>query len=178
MNRSPLIFALLLALAGCADPDRIRDESTGGDPLGAELLHNALLCGDDLRQPGAQWITDAATLADRYARIGAGQPDAYPPSVDFSRAAVLLITMGEQPTAGYRLNYLPPQHRARQQGTTLRLDLAWQTPEPDSVQAQIMTQPCLLLKLPRADFNRLRVHDQDGVVRLNTDLSDDRAAGS
>lgn len=173
----PLYLPLLGLLIGCATLDADIDEPTGGENLAAELLHNGLLCGADLERPAAYWITGQAELEARFRRLDSGE-SAFAPMVDFSRNGVLLVTMGTQPTTGYRLNYLPPRHQVRLQGSTLRLGLAWQTPEPDSIQAQVLTQPCLVLKLPRRDFDRVRVVDQDGTVRLSTGLSDSLAAGS
>ncbi len=168
------LYILLGLLAGCVTTS---DSPTGGESLAAELLHNGLLCGADLERPAAYWITEQAELETRFQRLDSGE-SAFPPRVDFDRDGVLLVTMGARPSTGYRLNYLPPRHQARLQGATLRLALAWQTPDPDSMQAQVLTQPCLVLKLPRRDFDRVRVVDQDGTVRLNTGLSDNLAAGS
>lgn len=176
-TRPSLCISLLALLFGCATPGANDDQPTAGEPLTAELLHNGLLCGADLARPAAYWITEQAELEARFRRLDSGE-SAFPPMVDFSRDGVLLVTMGTQPSTGYRLNYLPPRHQVRLQDGTLRLGLAWKTPEPDSIQASVLTQPCLVLRLPRRDFDRVRVVDQDGTVRLNTGLSDSRTAGS
>lgn len=176
MNRisGPLILLLTLLLAACAAPKE--DDETGAEVLPAELLQNALLCGGDLREPGARWIGDAAALAARYRHIDGEQ--VFRPDLDFERYGVLLVTMGERPTTGYRLNFLAQQHRVWVRDGTLRVRLAWQTPPPDSQQAQVITHPCLLLRLPERDFTDIRILDQDGSVRLSTGRSDSRAAGS
>jgi hypothetical protein len=170
-------FTLLVLLGMLTACTTTTDSPTGGEALTAELLHNGLLCGTDLAQPAAYWITDPVDLEARFRRFDSGE-SAISPMVDFSRDGVLMVTMGTRPSTGYRLNYLAPQHQVRLQGDSLRLGLAWQTPEPDSVQAQVMTQPCLVIKLPQRDFDRVRVVDQEGTVRLNTALSGNRAAGS
>lgn len=144
-------------------------------PVSAERLYNGLICGPDLQQADVLWIDDMDTLTARFKHIAdAGSP----PVVDFERHGVLLITMGERPTAGYRLNFLPGTHRVVLRGRTLQVDLAWETPPPDSIQAQVMTYPCLLLQVPRRSFNRVEIIDQNGAVRLSVDRRGNRTAGS
>lgn len=153
-----------------------RSTASEGERLTAERLHNGLMCGPDLQQATALWIDDAADLATRFQRMSGAASD--PPVVDFEHHGVLLITMGEQPTAGYRLNFLPERHRVELRGRTLRVDLAWETPPPESMQAQVLTHPCMLLQLPRRSFNRVRVIDQEGTVRVSVARSGSRTAGS
>ena len=76
--------------------------------------------------------------------------------------------MGPRPTSGYRLNKLA-QQEPRYGSIGLQVTLAWQEPEPGSAQAQVLTSPCLLLSLPKKDFKRVQIIDQNGVVKLETE---------
>ena len=74
--------------------------------------------------------------------------------------------MGQQPTAGYRLNLLPQQAVALAE-QVLTVKVAWESPSADSLQAQVVTNPCLLIRLPKVEFNSVQVVDQQGQLRLS-----------
>lgn len=153
--------------------DNSASKLTNGDRLNIIVLHNGLMCGADLTSPDAVWINNATQLSQRYANMAAV---AEPPVVDFEQYGVLLVTMGQQPTSGYRLNFLPSAHRVILSGRTLQINLAWEQPPPDSIQAQVLTQPCLLLQVPRRSFTRVEILDQQGTVRFGRRIG--RATGS
>lgn len=175
-----LPLALLPLLLSCSAPGSgpAVDTDTSGEPLPVELLQNRLRCGADLGQPAVRWIDDGATLASRYQAIASTNgSDLQPPAIDFSRTGVLLITMGREPTTGYRLNFLKTDG-ARLRDGLLRVRLVWQRPPPDAREARVDTQPCLLLRVPAREFEQIRVIDQNGAVRLSTGRNASRAAGS
>lgn len=172
-----IAIAVWLALGACAELGQRAGEAEFDQDLAAEVLSNELLCGDGLSRPDALWIDDQATLEQYYARIV--HSEASPtPIIDFASDGVLIIAMGRQPSSGYRLNHIPRQQAVRSDGDTLEVAVSWQEPEPGSEQAQITTNPCLLLVLPKADFERLRIVDQSGAVRLTAPRERRRAAGS
>lgn len=171
MSRSISLWLTVL-LAGCASGH------VSNPPLPAQVLYNGLRCGDDLAQPAARWIDDRDMLAQRYSAIGSATgKDSVPPALDFKHHGILLISMGSEPTTGYRLNFLHSDW-ARLHGSTLQVKLTWQSPDPGGQQAQVITHPCLLLQLPNTDFNKIQILDQDGTVKLTTGRSATRAAGS
>jgi hypothetical protein len=91
------------------------------------------------------------------------------PAVDFSREAVLLIAMGQRPSAGYGLN-LAGEATLRDGVLTVPVD--WREPPPGYLRAQVVTSPCLLLKVPAVDLiSHLRVMDREGRIRLEGDRS-------
>ncbi|NJM11646.1 MAG: protease complex subunit PrcB family protein [Synechococcaceae cyanobacterium SM1_2_3] len=87
-----------------------------------------------------------------------------PPPVDFPREGVLLLAMGQRPSAGYGLSLIG--NTVAIQDGVLTVQVAWREPLPGYRQAQMISNPCLLLKLPEANFSRFQVRDQDGQVRL------------
>lgn len=177
VNLLILLGVISVGLGGCGMIAQFGDDSasqvTEGDRLNIVVLHNGLMCGLDLTRPNALWIDNATQLTQRYAQMAAV---AQPPMVDFEQYGVLLVTMGQQPTSGYRLNFLPDAHRVILGGQTLQINLAWEQPSADSIQAQVLTQPCLLLQVPRRSFTRVEILDQRGTVRLGRRIG--RVTGS
>ena len=169
MRLKVLFSAIAMAmLVGCADPMSGTESSI---PLSAEVLHSSLLCGEDIQQPTAIWIDDQATLESRFQQFNAHTDDpVYAPKLDFNRSGALLVAMGPQPSTGYLLNYIPDQDNVWLAGATLVVSVDWSTPEPDSVQAQVITSPCLLLRLDKQPFQRVQVLDQNGEIKLENKL--------
>ena len=170
-----LVLGTGLYLGGCTGVAQVPSGANfgagfGGEAVNAVRLHNTLMCGADLTQSDAVWIETPAALAQRYRNMQS-MATTEPPVVDFKQYGVLLISMGVQPTAGYRLNFLPSAHRVVLRGRTLQVGLAWEEPPADSIQAQVLTHPCLLLQVPRQSFNRVEVFDQSGTIRLARRMS-------
>lgn len=87
-----------------------------------------------------------------------------PPAVEFKHESVLLLAMGQRPTAGYQLALAQPSLRIDDGVAVVRV--LWMEPAPSSAQAQVLTSPCAMLKLPRKGYERVRVVDQNGQARL------------
>lgn len=176
MTIRPLFIVLSITLAGCVQTPPLTGSSEPGTAaaasarptrtLAATVLQNTLQCGTDVQQPTVQWITDAQQLRQRYQQL-AGQSPTKPtaPVIDFARESVLLIGMGQHPTGGYLLNY--QQQPIRYDGEILAVEVSWQEPLPGYKQAQVLTSPCLLLRLPKVEVERVRVLDQEQQVRLD-----------
>jgi hypothetical protein len=175
-----LILAGLLTLPSCASPP----EQSTSQPLPAEVLLKQAQCGATNPSPKAIWIdslqslegeTGGFTLAetvtsqDSLAQLDFGTHSTLRAAlngVDFTQYGVLLISMGRQPTAGYGLDY--EGGSAQLHGNTLEVRVSWQEPEPAYLTAQVLTSPCLLLKLPAVTFQKIRVLDQKGQIRVTT----------
>lgn len=85
------------------------------------------------------------------------------------RAWLLGIDMGERRNAGYALAL----QRAELAGDVLTLYTDWQEPPPDALTAQVMTHPCVVVRVPPLDptLKKIRVIDQAGRVRIEEDLA-------
>lgn len=164
-----LYTCLLAAVLTSCSQSPLTTSGTQQQPVAAEVLHSSLLCGDDIQQPIALWIKDQPQLAHRYEQFNAQASDpVFAPTLDFERSSALLIAMGPQPSTGYLLNFIPGQDNVWQAGSTLVVSVDWGSPEPDSVQAQVITSPCLLLRLDKLAVKRIKVLDQDGEIKLET----------
>ena len=162
MKRRNGLWALtLMAVTGCAQ--------SGGHAKGDATAPIATLarqsqCGG-LNRPAVRWIADAGEWRKVYAQVNSQWMNPTPPPVvDFPRAGVLLIAMGQRSTAGYGLALADEIATVRDGILTVRVD--WREPPPGRRQAQVMTSPCLLATVPDAGFTRIRVVDREGELRL------------
>jgi hypothetical protein len=175
-----LILAGLLTLPSCASPP----EQSTSQPLPAEVLLRQAQCGATTPSPKAIWIDSLQTLEGKTSGFISAETVTSQESpvqlefgtnsalraalnqVDFTQYGVLLISMGRQPTAGYGLGY--EGGSAQLHDDILEVRVSWQEPEPGYLTAQVLTSPCLLLKLPAVTFQKIRVLDQKGQVRVTT----------
>lgn len=167
-----LVLSPTLPLSGCAPLPSNSDSQNAVNeqqPVDAELLVNSLQCGEDIQEAGVHWISDVATLDDRYRQLNRLNPERQlsPPRVDFATERLLVVAMGHRPTSGYLLNL--PDQLPRTDGSTLDVIVAWQEPEADTVQAQVQVNPCLLIRLATAEEKPVRVLDRDGQVKIDVD---------
>jgi hypothetical protein len=117
--------------------------------------------------PGARWLLDAQALEAAFAeaeQVRLGLPSSLNHDVDFSREAVLLLSMGQLATGGYGLRLAEESLPVVSGAGTLRVD--WIEPPPDAFVTQALTSPCLLVALPREGYDVLRVVDQNGQTRF------------
>jgi hypothetical protein len=73
---------------------------------------------------------------------------------------LVAVSRGPQPTAGYSLAL---DSATLDHGTAV-LTVRWETPAAGSMQAQVITHPCLVVAVPRAPVERVRVVDQSEAV--------------
>ncbi|MDS4022641.1 MAG: protease complex subunit PrcB family protein [Candidatus Competibacter sp.] len=156
-------LAALLLAQSCA---RAGDGPDAPPP--PELLYRNSQCGG-LDQPAVTWIASPEEWRRLYGLAMNSRMNPPPaPAVDFSREGVLVIAMGQRPSSGYGLS-LAGDATVRDGVLTVPVD--WREPPPGTRQAQVITNPCLLLKVPAMDVTRLRVMDREGRIRLEGDRS-------
>lgn len=128
-------------------------------------LYSGTQCSADTPFPRVQWLS---TLQDYQAFLRRlqggtlGMPPVSVGDIDFFREAVLLIDMGRQPTSGFGLTL--GMHEARVEGSTLVVTVNRIEPGPGSVTAQVITHPCLVLRVTRDGYYTVRVVDQNGFL--------------
>ncbi len=162
--RHPLLLlaGLLGGIQSCAQPV---DSAVGGTGLlTAEVLYSTDQCGAAATRATAVWIDNPQNLARIYRGFPV-LPGLPPPPVDFARSGVLLIGMGQRPTAGYGLALAEGSPQLK--GDILEIRVDWREPAPGRLQAQVLTAPCLLLKIPAVPFRQVRILDRTGQVRVS-----------
>lgn len=150
-------------LVGCAGP------APSATTVPVEPLYRSAHCGAPDTEPMATFLTDSESFARAYATIQrlAVNGGAKPPAVDFTRNAALLVSMGTMPTSGYSVSLADKP--ARITGDALEITLNWQSPPRGAVVAQMLTSPCLVLRIPREGYREIRVLDHAGAIRARAD---------
>ena len=98
----------------------------------------------------------SSLLEKRFVNIIGAKP-AQAPVVNFDTQDVYLIAMGLQPTTGYTV--VVTGETAELDGDTLILPVELKQPDEKLVQAQVMTSPCVVLSLPKANYKRVLAGD-------------------
>ena len=110
--------------------------------------------GDHCPLSGAVSITDMNGL-----RRALGS-DPGPVHIDFAKERVVVVSAGEKPTAGFRLQLSAPQ--ARLEGGEVRVRLEELKPSGDAMVTQVLTRPCVALALSGFAFDAVDFVDDHG----------------
>lgn len=117
----------------------------------------SIRCAPAGRAPAAAWVV----LPKLLGILPGKGPEAL--SWDTDREGVLCIFMGERPTAGYSLELAQAQARVDHRIATVTV--YWREPRPGAAAAQVVTSPCLIVKMPRIGLDQVQVADQQGIIR-------------
>ncbi len=154
------MLAALTLISGCAQSGGVANHLT----LPVKTLYSGAQCGG-LDRPTVLWIARLEDWQSRYRQVVSLRMDAPPPpTVDFPREGILLIAMGSRTSAGYGLSLVGESATVHEGVLTVQVD--WREPPPGYRQAQVMSNPCLLARLPAAPFTRIQILDRAGRVRL------------
>ena len=137
-------------------------------PYAIEVIYSSQQCGRDKPSPNAAWIDNQEQLEASIKQIQRGVLGGDPinlPRPDFQNEMALLVEMGQKPTAGYQLELIDSGLYISQNQAYVTLN--WVVPPKDRVLAQVISSPCLLLKMKRGDYKTIRVQDNAGVVRVS-----------
>ena len=131
-------------------------------------VYQSANCGRNQASSHATWIDSRAQLDVAYRRarsmtLGTKKPL---PEVQFDTHGVVLIELGQRPTAGYLLR-LASQRLVMDKGDGL---ITFSVDKPAGVAAQVITSPCLFVAVPRGDYVGVRALSTDGTIRAQTTL--------
>jgi hypothetical protein len=137
-----------------------------GEGVTARLLASA----DDLRAAMAPQDTQGGGEggAQPPDTLGAAEPQAKEVAPDFAREAVLLLSMGQQPSAGYALELARPV--AFVKGKVAALQVVVRSPAPGAMTAQVVTRPCLVVKLAKEGLDEVKVANAEQKVLAGVKL--------
>jgi len=111
-------------------------------------------CGH--RQESVQLIKTQQQWAEIIAGRSRSPARAQGLEVDFQRFSVLYISMGAKTSSGYGLSYNPSatsiDHRVA------RITVEKTTPKPNHMSAQVMTKPCLALKIDTDSVKQIELN--------------------
>jgi hypothetical protein len=97
-----------------------------------------------ITQPREWVIRDSARWRQLWRMTG---HHASPPPVDFDSQMVIALFMGEQPSGGYSIGIA----RITDTPQGLQVEVRLQRPAPDSMVSMALTQPWVIVRLPRHD---------------------------
>ena len=158
---------LTVLLFACGGSD-VKKSST----VVATQIYSGFHCGSSSGQASVEWIADQMLLEGAFSKLSkqfsvAGMAA---PKVDFSSQRVVLVYMGQRPTAGYGLRLASNKFRTYKQ--TAEVTLEWTKPGKGMVTAQVITNPCVLVSVPKAGYERLQIVDTGGKVRLMVEVGE------
>lgn len=124
-------------------------------------------CWKESVEPSMEWITNSNAYRSAYNQTRKhmlGDVSA-PPRVDFTRLGVIAVYMGKHTTAGYQVS-LASRVAEIGEHNELTLLVSWLEPPADALLAQVITSPCMLASIPKADYMVIRGVDEEGTVRV------------
>jgi hypothetical protein len=160
--RARLALAAAVLSTACAS-----QRPRGPASVTAAVLRAGTQCGGDVTGPSARWISTEGVLRAAMGAGGAFGVEADLP-VDFRKEGVLAVYMGQRPTAGFRLALHDPTV-AIADGVG-KVVVRFEEPEPGAMVAQVLTSPCLLLRMPKQGIRQLRVVDPAGTLRASANV--------
>jgi len=89
------------------------------------------------------------------------------PKLNFQHEIALLVEMGQRPTLGYQITLSGTDnlHITQEQA---HLTLDWIQPPADAMVAQMISSPCLLLKLKRGNYTSVQILDRQGTIKAGS----------
>ncbi len=154
-----LLIVAMASIAACVDSRNHKATAQQrSQAITVEMVHAAAQCGRSETGASAHWIGNATQLESFYRQLNLA-----PVELDFSQSAVVLVKMGQRPTLGYRLALANAE--AQTVDDHLVVVLEWREPPKDMMVGQMLTSPCLLLKLERGDYREVWIKDTQGQRR-------------
>ncbi len=152
-----LIFLSFFVLASC----QAKTGSNVHDILLVKLFRG-LQCPLEESTASAHWVSDSEALQQLINSVPKrviGQTINLP-SFDFKQRRLLLVSMGQRPSAGYQL--VLQDEKLGREGKDLVLYLRWKQPDVDGLYAAVITYPCVWLDMPKLADIGVRILDGKG----------------
>ncbi|WP_455202083.1 protease complex subunit PrcB family protein [Kaarinaea lacus] len=169
------MLTLLIVLSACFAEPAIQDENDPSQSAKStklaklETLRMSSQCGSSI---ATQWISHPQQLEKLLQAAQGMMISASPaaiPEIDFSRYGVLLLSMGQQRTGGYAIRLAREEMRIT--GAEAEVSVQWQEPEPGMMVTQVITHPCIFIKMPLGEYQQIRAVDQQQKVRAEITIN-------
>ena len=160
------IVPSLVILSGCAGA---AGRASVIIKVDADVLFSSGNCAGAGQAVDAVWITDEkefVSILNSVNGLKIGGQAASVPAVDFGKEGVLMIRMGRKPTPGYGIELASKQIDIQNQTATVKVH--WIEPAKGAILAQMITSPCVMIRMSKGGYAAIRVVDQTGVVRTET----------
>jgi len=163
-----ILAAIAMAMAFLFTSGMGQRASTPPPELHVEVVAGGTQGMGGSPEPSARWIASREDLDQVFGAQHALQLPAQDVkealAVDSSAFRVLMVNMGQKPTAGYSFKLEPESCSISQQ--TAHITLIWTEPAPGMVAAQVITHPFILLKISKEGYDSVEIVDQQGQIRL------------
>lgn len=166
----PVALAALMLTAACSSssrwvpdlamPDFSNWFSKENEVLVAEAANDSQ-CAAPNEQTTIQLLASAQAVADWQAARGIKLEG----TGDLPAARYVAVDLGQRATGGYGLAV---SRQAGLKDGVLVLKATTFAPAADAANAQVITSPCSLVRLPAIEFSSMRLVDQTGKVRASS----------
>lgn len=141
--------------------------------LNMHVVYQSAVCGKINDLSSQVWISDKRGLESVFTKILSNRIDNQLPEFaehfDFDRFGLLFLHMDEKPTGGFSLELIPDHSCLSGNTAAIRID--YLKPDPDAAVSQMITHPCIMIKLEKTGFNRIVILDQNNMPRGTIELN-------
>ena len=161
MLRLAMVVVPAIVVIGCAS-------ASGKDapaPAPVQELFSSLHCQATGKQFQAHWVREPgqAEAIAGWPRTPGSTHGGSLLTWEPQQESRLWIHMGQKPTGGYSLHLARSEAGIENGVATVQVE--FRHPPADAFVAQVLTSPCLVLKIGGADFHTIHIQDQDGEIR-------------
>lgn len=169
MYKSTSILAIFLFLGQHAIAAAAGDKPAAASNLRGDIMFASMLCNTPGKSVSARLVKDQASLEAFYEQLqsntlGARHPV---PKMDYSKETILIVEMGQQSTGGYQLSF-DSRQPIMVHADHIAATVTWIEPEAGAITTQMLTSPCVLIRLPAGDYPALKIYDQSGKLRYSS----------
>lgn len=125
----------------------------------AEVIDKGTYCGTTSQDSAAHYFATPQALGDwlDYRSITEIKP------AIAADGGVIIVEMGQRPTGGYKIEL--DDSKTKIENDTLTLGMVWSAPRLDAAVSQALIAPCVAIKPPAGQYDRVRIVDQLGNPR-------------
>jgi hypothetical protein len=169
----PTIWIAAMCAAALINGCQITHDSQSAESfMAVKAIYSDAICPSRATAPEGVWIETNQALESQWQRLhshrlGGSIPPA--PLLEMDSFGFLLIRMGQKSTGGYGLELA--QTEARVDANSATVHVKWIRPSARAMVAQVITSPCLLLKIKRGPYQTIKIVDQSGLQRASVSLT-------
>lgn len=118
----------------------------GASTVSYRIIDRGVMASGPYASQHFRIVLEASDFKDTFQALHATElPQPKPPEVDFAKSAVLVVSLGQQPSSGYQVDV----EQIQQQGKVLNVRLRLTKPSSTSVQATVMTSPYVVIQVSK-----------------------------
>jgi hypothetical protein len=161
MKRIWMVPAVAL-LAACSTVSAVSGWFKGGETVEVVEVGRSQTCGSTGGSEPRLRLFASASAANGWQQITGMQLKL---TEDLKPGMYASIEMGQRSTGGYGIAV---SRDGKLVDGRLQLFATFFSPAPGSMRTQMITSPCVLVRLPDVEFSVVEVYDQDGELRASS----------